>query len=64
MYEKEIEVKVKKLPEHLIRQVLGVFMDEYSETLACILVYAGNEVRIIHEKIAAVPWFLLGGHIS
>jgi len=34
-------------------------MEEYPETTACILIYAGDEVKIMDEKIVAIPWFLL-----
>ena len=59
-----VEVKLSNKPRFSDIATLRLFMEEYPETSAGILVYAGNEVRIMHEKIAAVPWFLLGGHIS
>lgn len=37
----------------------GVFLGEYPETSVCIPVYAGDKIKIMHEKIVAIPWFLL-----
>lgn len=56
-----VEVKLSSTPKFSDVETLRLFMDEYPETSACILVYAGDEVKMMHEKIAAIPWFLLGG---
>ena len=40
-------------------ETLRLFLDEYPETSACLLVHAGDEIKIMHEKIVAIPWFLL-----
>lgn len=56
-----VEVKLASRPQFSDLENLRLFIDEYPETSACILVYTGDEVKIMHEKIAAIPWFLLGG---
>lgn len=57
-----VEVTLSSKPRFSNIETLKLFMDEYPETTACILVYTGDEVKIMGEKIAAIPWFLLGGH--
>jgi predicted AAA+ superfamily ATPase len=57
-----VEAKLSTKPKFADIENLRLFLDEYPETAACLLIYAGDEVKIMHEKIAAVPWFLLGGH--
>ena len=54
-----VEVKLSTKPKFSDTDTLRLFMDEYPETSACILIHAGDEVRILHEKIAAIPWFRL-----
>jgi len=54
-----VEVKLSDKPKFPDVETLRLFLDEYPETSACLLVYAGDEVKIMHEKIVAVPWFLL-----
>ncbi len=56
-----VEVKLSSKPKFSDVENLRLFMEEYPETSASILVYAGDEVKRMHEKIVAVPWFLLGG---
>jgi len=55
-----VEVKLSRKAKFSDIETLRLFMDEYPETSACILIYAGDEVRIMDEKIVAIPWFLLG----
>jgi len=55
-----VEVKLSSKAKFSDIETLRLFMDEYPETSACILIYAGDEVRIMDEKIVAIPWFLLG----
>jgi len=55
------EVKLSTKPKFTDIENLRLFLEEYPETSACLLIYAGDEVKIMHEKIVAVPWFLLGG---
>jgi len=56
-----VEAKLSTKPKFTDIENLRLFLQEYPETSACLLVYAGDEVKMIHEKIVAVPWFLLGG---
>ena len=53
--------KLSTKPKFADIENLRLFLEEYPETSACLLIYAGDEVKIMHEKIVAVPWFLLGG---
>lgn len=55
-----VEVKLSSKAKFSDIETLKLFMDEYPETAACILIYAGDEVKIMDEKIVAIPWFLLG----
>jgi len=55
------EAKLSTKPKFTDIENLRLFLEEYPETSACLLIYAGDEVKIMHEKIVAVPWFLLGG---
>jgi len=59
-----VEVKLSNKPKFSDTETLRLFMDEYPETSACILVHAGDEVKVMHEKIVAIPWFLLGGYLA
>ena len=54
-----VEVKLSTKPKFSDTDTLRLFMDEYPETSACILIHAGDEVKILHEKIAAIPWSFL-----
>ena len=56
-----VEVKLSSKPRFSDTENLRLFMDEYPETSAGILIYTGNEIKIMHEKIVAIPWVLLGG---
>ena len=55
-----VEVKLSSKAKFSDIETLRLFMDEYPETAACILIYAGDEVKIMDEKIVAIPWSLLG----
>lgn len=54
-----VEVKLTSKPKFSDVETLRLFLDEYPETSACLLVHAGDEIKIMHEKIVAIPWFLL-----
>ncbi|MFQ6617812.1 MAG: ATP-binding protein [Fidelibacterota bacterium] len=54
-----VEVKLTKNPKYSDIETLKLFIEEYPEALAGLLVHAGNEVKRFHDKIAAIPWFLL-----
>ena len=57
-----IEVKLSSKPRFSDIETLKLFMDEYPETSAGVLVYGGDEIKIMGEKITAIPWFLLGNN--
>jgi len=37
---------------------LRIFMDEYPETIASLVLYTGNEIKLIDKNITAVPWYI------
>ena len=55
-----VEVKLSGKAHFSDIETLRLFKEEYPETAAGILIYAGDEVKILDEKIVAIPWFLLG----
>ena len=55
-----VEVKLSSKVKYSDIETLRLFMKEYPETAVCILIYAGDEVKIMDEKIVAIPWSLLG----
>lgn len=56
-----IEVKLAEKPKYSDTENLRIFLDEYPETTACMLIYSGNEIKMLHEKIIAIPWYELVG---
>lgn len=56
-----VEVKLSNQPKYADAESLRLFLDEYPETAAGLLVHTGTEIKRLHEKIVAVPWVLLGG---
>lgn len=55
-----VEVKLTTTPQYGDAENLRLFLQEYPETAAALLVHAGNEVKYLGEKILAVPWAALG----
>jgi predicted AAA+ superfamily ATPase len=51
-----IEAKLAKNPRYGDADNLRIFLDDYPETQAGILVHGGSEIRYLDEKIVAVPW--------
>jgi len=51
-----VEVKLSARPKYSDIESLKLFLDEYPETAAGILVHGGDDVKIMHEKIVALPW--------
>ncbi len=43
---------------------LRLFLEEYPETSAGVLIYNGNEIKQLHEKIVVLPWKLLARNIE
>ncbi len=58
-----VEVKLSSSPKLSDIENLKLFMEEYPETSACILVHSGKEVKIMHDRIVAIPWLLLTGKL-
>lgn len=56
-----VEVKLTNQLKFSDTISLRLFLDEYPETSAGVLIYTGKEVKQMHKKIVAIPWFLLGG---
>jgi len=54
-----IEVKYTAKPKFKDIDNMRLFLDEYPETAAGVLLYTGDEVRRLHEKIIALPWYYL-----
>lgn len=53
------EVKMTTSPSvHDIKNLL-IFLKDYPETVRGVLVHAGNEIRMLHSKVIAVPWWWL-----
>jgi len=52
-----VEVKLTGKPKYADIQNLRLFMQEYPETTAGVLIHAGDEVKLMHEKIIALPWY-------
>lgn len=56
-----VEIKLTSTPTYQDAENLRLFLDEYPETVMALLVYAGREIKRLHEKILAIPWQLLCG---
>ncbi|PIS37589.1 MAG: ATPase [Nitrospirae bacterium CG08_land_8_20_14_0_20_52_24] len=56
-----VEVKLTSVPLYADIEGLKLFMEEYPETSCGLLVYNGNEIRRMDERIVAVPWSVLTG---
>jgi predicted AAA+ superfamily ATPase len=54
-----VEAKLSSKPRFSDIETLRLFMDEYPESSAGILIYTGDKIRIMDERIVALPWFLL-----
>lgn len=56
-----VEIKLTSAPSYRDTEALQLFLEDYPETAAALLVHTGREVRRLHEKIVAIPWNLLSG---
>ena len=54
-----IEVKLTSSPKFSDTDNLRLFLSEYPETTAGILIHAGSLIKRFHEKIIALPWHLI-----
>lgn len=55
-----VEVKFSTTVRLTDLKSLKIFLDEYEEAVGGVVVYAGNAIKRLHEKIIAVPWHCLG----
>lgn len=56
-----VEVKLSANPDYKTLRGLQTFLLEYPETVIGIVIYSGNEVKYLGEKIIAVPWGVFAG---
>jgi len=56
-----VEVKLSNKPQFSDTETLRMFLEEYPETAAGVLVHTGHEIKMMSKKIIAMPWILLGG---
>ena len=54
-----IEVKLTANPRYADVENLRLFMEDYPETKAGLLIHAGQEVKQLGEQILALPWTAL-----
>jgi predicted AAA+ superfamily ATPase len=54
-----VEVKLTDRPKFSDIETLKLFLKEYPETVAGILVYTGKEIKMMSHDIVAIPWYLL-----
>lgn len=52
-----VEVKMTDNPSVRDIQNLLLFMDDYPETVRGVLVHSGNNIKWLHSKVIAVPWW-------
>ena len=53
------EIKLTSRPAYRDTESLRLFLDEYPETTAALLIHTGSEIKRLQEKIVAIPWYLL-----
>lgn len=51
-----IEVKLSSRPKFADTGTLKLFLEEYPEAVAGILVHGGDEIRLMQDRIIALPW--------
>lgn len=56
-----VEIKLTSAPSYRDTEALQLFLEDYLETVAALLIHTGREVKRLHEKIVAIPWYLLSG---
>jgi len=54
-----VEAKLTEKPKYGDISNLRLFMEEYPETSAGILVHMGNEIKLMDKRIVAIPWWQL-----
>ncbi len=58
------EVKLTNTPRYADIETLRLFLNEYPECHAGVLIYCGDEIVQMDEKIIAIPWYLLAGGVE
>lgn len=56
-----VEVKFSSEARYRDAEGLHLFMNEYPEAVAGVLIFAGSEIKYLHKKIVALPWHVLAG---
>lgn len=56
-----IEVKSTTRPGYDDAKGVEAFLAEYPEAKVGLVIHAGDEVRRLGERVAAVPWWVLAG---
>jgi predicted AAA+ superfamily ATPase len=56
-----VEVKLTREPTYRDAENLRIFLEEYEEAKAGILIHSGPEVKYLGDKIVAVPWTYVAG---
>ncbi|MFQ5542191.1 MAG: ATP-binding protein [Candidatus Binatia bacterium] len=59
-----VEIKLTSTPSYRDTESLRLFLEEYPETAAALVIHTGREIKRLHEKIVAVPWYLLSGDLK
>lgn len=54
-----VEIKLTTEPCHEDSANLKLFLKEYPETAFCLMVHNGSTIKMLHEKILAIPWSAL-----
>lgn len=54
-----IEVKMSDAARFSDVDALRVFIEDYPQTFAGILIYTGDKIKRLHDKIVAIPWQML-----
>jgi predicted AAA+ superfamily ATPase len=58
---KLLALEVKLSSNVLTRDIKNIlsFIDDYTETTLGIILYTGNEIKWLHSKVVAIPWWYL-----
>ena len=59
-----MEIKLTSTPSYRDTEALRLFLEDYPETAAALLIHTGREIKRLHEKIVAVPWYLFSGEMK
>ena len=51
-----VELKLTTEPRYEDCANLRMFLEEYPDTVFCLLIHNGSAIKMLHEKILAIPW--------